>query len=73
MRPNLHALAEKEPRVRKDGRCLVCGRERPPIAVGNQDPFCSAVCSRKYHGVQDPWIKGRAGSGEAWRDDGDGG
>jgi hypothetical protein len=52
-------LGEKEPRVRKDGRCLACGEERPPVAVGNGDPFCSTACARTYHGVRDVWVMGR--------------
>ena len=52
----------KEPRLRKDGRCLVCHKDRPPVAVGNHDPFCSAVCSRTYYGVHDPWLIGRSRS-----------
>ena len=52
-------LGDNEPRLRKDGRCLVCGKERPPIAVVNRDPFCSTVCSRKHHGVRDVWVMGR--------------
>ena len=52
-------LGYNEPSVRKDGRCLLCGKERPPVAVTNRDPFCSAVCSRKHHGVVDVWVRGR--------------
>ena len=29
------------------------------MAVTNRDPFCSAVCSREHHGVEDVWVKGR--------------
>jgi hypothetical protein len=50
------SLAAKEPAVRKNGRCVVCGRERPLVAVTNRDPFCSTGCSRKYHGVTDTWV-----------------
>ena len=55
----LRDLGENGVRVRKDGRCHVCGKERPPVAVTNRDPFCSAVCSRKHHGVVDVWVRGR--------------
>ena len=58
-RAPLRDLGDNEPSVRKDGRCLVCGKERPPVAVTNRDPFCSAVCSRKHHGTCDVWVRGR--------------
>jgi selenophosphate synthetase-related protein len=52
-------LGDNGARIRKDGRCLVCGKERPTVAVTNRDPFCSAVCSRKHHGTRDVWVMGR--------------
>jgi hypothetical protein len=55
-RAPLRDLGDNEPRVRKDGQCLVCGKERPPVAVTNRDPFCSRVCSRKHRGVRDAWL-----------------
>ena len=58
-RTPLRGLGDNEPRVRRDGRCRVCGKERPPVAVTNRDPFCSAICSRKHHGVVDVWVTGR--------------
>jgi hypothetical protein len=54
-------MAEKEPNVRKDGRCVLCGGERPLVALNNGDPFCSTACSRKYHGVADKGV----GDGDA--------
>lgn len=38
-----------EPKVRKDGLCFLCQKERPPIAVLVGDPFCSANCCRKHY------------------------
>ena len=48
----------KEPKVRKDGRCLVCGKLRPEVAVGYQDPFCSTLCCRTYYRVRDMMVSG---------------
>jgi hypothetical protein len=42
----------------KNGCCIVCGKERPAVAIKHRDPFCSAVCSRKHHGTRDVWVKG---------------
>ena len=52
-------LSEGEPSIRKDGRCVVCGAERPPVAVTNSDPFCSTACSRTHYGVDDVWVAAR--------------
>lgn len=38
------------PPVRKDGKCYVCKKKRPPIAVAHEDPFCSGVCCRAWYG-----------------------
>lgn len=47
------------PRRRKDGKCVVCRKliTVTPRAglnpfVYERDPFCSAVCSRKYFGTK---------------------
>ena len=49
-----------EPKVRRDGLCLVCRKPlvtpKPlqrgvPAFVYERDPFCSAICSRKYYGT----------------------
>jgi heterodisulfide reductase subunit A-like polyferredoxin len=34
-----------EPTPRRDGCCVVCGKQRPPLA---HDAFCSTVCCRVY-------------------------
>ncbi len=34
--------------------CAVCGRPRPPLAVEADDPYCSARCAKRAHGVRDP-------------------
>jgi len=41
--------AKRDPRIPKDGRCAVCGKERPMIAVIHKDPFCSTSCARAWH------------------------
>lgn len=56
------ALSTKRaPKVRADGRCYVCLGVRAipetrqkgvPVSTYVEDPFCSAVCSRKYYGVE---------------------
>lgn len=47
-----------EPKVRRDGKCFVCKKERPfnpqrgvPFEAYTRDPFCSAVCARKHYGT----------------------
>lgn len=49
-----------EPRVRRDGTCYVCRKPRTipkplqkgvPAWVYERDPFCSAVCARRYYGT----------------------
>lgn len=50
---------KENPKRRKDGRCYVCRKPmkmaKPQRGVNRQhyesDPFCSAVCARRYHGV----------------------
>jgi hypothetical protein len=42
----------KDPPVRRNGRCAVCNKERPPIAKQCGDPFCSAKCCREWHKVE---------------------
>ena len=45
-----------DPPIREDGRC-VCGKPRkmPKGAMyakaAARDPFCSATCCRRYHGL----------------------
>jgi len=51
-----HPSTEKEPPVRKDGRCPVCGKPRPENAVAVKDPFCSAACCRKHYRVVDTGV-----------------
>lgn len=45
------AAKERPPQVKRDGRCLQCDGERPPVAVTERDPFCSTACSKAWHGV----------------------
>lgn len=51
-----------EPRPRRDGKCVVCKKERPMFPEGDKrakiyrvdlDPFCSTQCCKKYYGVGD--------------------
>lgn len=51
----------KEPKLRKDGRCARCGKQRKMptshhssinMATYQLDPFCSTVCARAYYGVK---------------------
>ena len=48
---------KKDPRLRKDGTCAVCGKKievsprrglDPALYI---DPFCSGTCARKWHKV----------------------
>lgn len=32
-------------------RCLECGREKPVLAVEQEDDFCSTACARRHHGM----------------------
>ncbi|HZR94028.1 MAG TPA: hypothetical protein VFA44_16650 [Gaiellaceae bacterium] len=51
-------MSRTDPRLRKDGRCVVCGKPRPEIAVAARDPFCSADCCRKHYGVGESTLVG---------------
>jgi len=49
----------KEPKVRRDGKCVVCKGERPfnpqrGVSPDEylKDPFCSTVCARKHYEVK---------------------
>lgn len=51
----------KDPRVRKDGKCVTCKKPKPVLKrslrkyAGNQydrDPFCSSRCCRRFHGCE---------------------
>ncbi len=33
--------------------CAVCNRPCPPLAVEAGDPYCSARCAKRAHGVRD--------------------
>jgi hypothetical protein len=50
-----------EPRLPKDGRCVVCGKViTTDNRYGEVDAFCSAVCCRDYYGTSlAPPEKGR--------------
>jgi hypothetical protein len=58
-----------DPKLRADGRCVVCGGDRTPKtgmsgisgvlaravkASADMDPFCSATCARAWHAIPDP-------------------
>ena len=40
-----------DPQIRKDGRCSVCRKPRPEVAVKHFDPFCSSDCAKRWHKV----------------------
>lgn len=42
-----------DPRMRDDRTCVAAECDKPltPIAVANEDPFCSTVCCRAYYGA----------------------
>ena len=51
----------KEPRVRPDGLCAVCRKERKlpsplqkgvPVMAYLLDPFCSSTCARRHYGTE---------------------
>lgn len=42
-----------EPRQRKDGKCVICGKLLPLLALRMGDPFCSAVCCRKHYNLDE--------------------
>lgn len=42
----------KDPRVRKDRTCYVCGKPLTDLSLNHNDPFCSTPCARKYHGTE---------------------
>lgn len=46
---------KKDPPMRKDGLCARdgCENELSPIALKNFDPFCSAICCRLWHQVDE--------------------
>lgn len=53
----LKTETKRDPRLRKDGKCVVC---RKPIEVSPRkglnpalyiDPFCSGLCAREWHKV----------------------
>jgi len=52
MKPTLWR-AKPDPPVKSNGRCVVCDEERPPVAVKQYDPFCSASCAKRWHKVSD--------------------
>lgn len=41
-----------DPRVRDGDPCVVCGGERPPIAVAHRDPFCKRPCCESYYCIE---------------------
>lgn len=44
--------SKKDPRVRKDKTCVVCGKPLTALSITHNDPFCSTPCARKYHGAE---------------------
>ena len=57
----------RDPPVREDGLCYVCGGERKPgqkrephYSTAQADPFCSAECARVHYAVKiytSPWTR----------------
>jgi hypothetical protein len=45
-------VVKKDPKMRRDLRCTVCGEKLPPVAIENEDPFCSTPCCHSFHGVE---------------------
>ena len=47
----------KDPPVRRDKKCVVCGGERKildnPIYPVEEDPFCSTKCCREWWGTSE--------------------
>ena len=41
---------KREPRPRKDGRCIICNKLIVVAKPADADAFCSAVCCRDYFG-----------------------
>jgi hypothetical protein len=37
-------------RIHDGAACVVCGGERPPIAVLHGDAFCATKCARAWYG-----------------------
>ena len=55
----------RDPAVRADEKCAVCGRKRvvPKTTYATReqyevDPFCSAKCARKHYGVKLQTLQG---------------
>jgi hypothetical protein len=53
------AVVKRDPRVRKDGMCVVC---RKPLVISPRkglnpalyiDPFCSRACAGEWHKVSE--------------------
>ena len=45
-----------EPKIPKDGKCIVCGKPLVKIkqyGTGSEDAFCSTGCCRKYFGTEE--------------------
>lgn len=42
---------KREPKIRKDGLCHTCKKERTERAIKEGDPFCSTECCRVYQGI----------------------
>ena len=52
------------PKVRRDGRCVVCRKPRPfspqrgvPLGAYLGDPFCSSVCAKKFYGTTETSLR----------------
>ena len=46
-------MAKQEPKVRKDGMCVVCLKQLTTVErYGDRDAFCSACCCREFFGTQ---------------------
>ena len=52
------------PKVRRDGRCVVCRKPRPfnpqrgvPWGAYLADPFCSSACAKKHFGTTETSLR----------------
>jgi hypothetical protein len=47
--PSSSRVPKKDPSMRKDGKCFVCQKPLPGVAVTHGDPFCSTLCARSFY------------------------
>lgn len=59
-RPGAHLTALDPPPPREGDDCACgCGKGLPRIALEHGDPFNSAECARRWHGVSSAFAEGR--------------